>query len=236
MKVTSTRYLFSLLLAVLVQGCIGTDIVDDFVEPRISATNQVEALLVGDSYLYQASFFDNTGVERPASFQWSSSDQQVLLINGEGLAMAVAPGVTTITYSANDLSENFTVTVFDPQQVDEDSLRMQQEQTQSGDRTAELVTVSSYLLEGTAVLTVDDGLILELLDDFRTTDALPGLYLYLTNNTRSVSNAVEIGEVTMATGAQSYVVPAGVELQDFSYVLFYCKPFRVPVGEGKFEP
>jgi hypothetical protein len=219
------------------QACIGTDIVDDFVEPRISATNQIETFLIGDNHLYQASYFDNTGVEQPASFQWFSSDPQVVEMDPGGFAVALAAGVSIITYAANDLEQSFTVNVLDPQQVNEDSVRMQQQQTQTGDRSAELMTVSSYLLEGTAVLTTMEGaLILELLDDFRTTDALPGLYVYLTNNTRSISNAVEISEVSMATGAQSYVVPDGVEIQDFSHVLFYCKPFRVPVGEGRFEP
>jgi len=101
---------------------------------------------------------------------------------------------------------------------------------------AVLETVSSYQLEGSATLRLDNGLKLVLSDDFVTTNALPGLYLYLTNNTSTISNALEIGAVKKFSGGQVYDVPTNTGLQDYSHVLFYCKPFVVPVGKGEFIP
>ena len=86
------------------------------------------------------------------------------------------------------------------------------------------------------ILRNDGGLKLIFSEDFKTTDALPGLYVYLTNNTATINNALEVGEVVQASGAQEYDLPRGVQLFDYSHVLLYCKPFRVAVGEGKFEP
>ncbi len=215
-------------------SCIGTDIVDDFVEPRLSITNKIEVMLAGDSYQFEARYFDNTGKEQPVNFNWLSSQPGVLGINENGAALALAPGMATITAVFDQLTESFTVEVLDPAQVDEDSVRMMQ--SQNGDRTAVLETVSSYQLEGTAILRQSTPLLLVLSNDFATTDALPGLYLYLTNNTSSIANALEIGAVTQFSGSQQYEIPTGVGLNDYRYVLFYCKPFRVPVGVGEFMP
>jgi hypothetical protein len=191
-------------------------------------------MIVNDQYQFEAMYFDNTGANRPASFSWTSSNQEVLQIDANGLATALSPGNTSITASANETMESFGVEVLDPALVDEDSVRMVQ--SMEGDRVAALRTVSSYQLEGTAILRNQEGVRLILTDDFETTDALPGLYLYLTNNTASVANALELGEVSSASGTQEYQLPSGVGLNDYSHVLFYCKPFRVAVGEGEFVP
>ena len=224
------------LLVTLLQGCIGEDIVEDFVEPRINITNMIEVMIVGDNHQYEADFFDSTGTEQPAEFIWNSSDPEVVEISGNGLAVALAPGVSTLSASANQVSTVFSVTVFDPTEVDEDSVRMAQEESQNGERVAELSTVSSYPLTGTATLKMGSSLTLELSDDFQTTSSLPGLYIYLSNNTNSIANAYEVGEVTQFSGAQTYTIDRSVSINDFSHVLFYCKPFRVGVGQGTFEP
>ena len=203
--------------------------------PGSLLTNKIEVMLVQDRYQFEARYFDNTGVNRPVNFNWSSSDLEVLQIDETGEATASAPGIATITVSANQTMESFNVEVFDPAQVDEDSIRMQQ-QTGNGERVAVLETVSSYQLEGTATLKIDSGLKLLLSADFKTTDALPGLYMYLTNNTASIANAVEVGEVIASSGSQEYELPREVRLNDYSHVLFYCKPFRVSVGVGEFMP
>ena len=82
----------------------------------------------------------------------------------------------------------------------------------------------------------DTGLILEFEDDFSTTSALPGLYVYLTNNINTINGALEIGPVTSFSGSQSYQISETDDLFKYGYVLFYCKPFVVPVGNGKLEP
>jgi len=81
---------------------------------------------------------------------------------------------------------------------------------------------------------IDGGVALNIADNYKTTSALPGFYVYLTNNPNSINDAVEIGEVTIFEGAHSYEI-LGVGLTDYDYVLYFCKPFRVKVGDGKIE-
>ncbi len=229
------RLIVGFLVAGLVlSNCIGTDIVEDFVEARVTVANKIEVMLVNDQYQLEGLYFDNTGARQSADFNWNSSDPAVLQIDESGLVTALMPGTSTVTASVNEAMESFAVEVLDPAVVDEDSVRVIQ--AMEGDRTAELRTVSSYQLEGTAILRNQDGLRLILTEDFETSEALPGLYIYLTNNTASVANAQELGEVTAASGQQEYEIPQGIRINDFSHVLFYCKPFRVAVGEGEFTP
>lgn len=214
--------------------CIGTDIVDDFVEPRVMLGNPISAMVVGDSYQFEGAYFNNIGVNEPAAFQWTSSNVAVLEVDEQGNGLAKSPGTTSIKFTANDVSDSVMLMVFDPETIDEDSLRDTQQTP--GIRTAPLKTVSSYQLEGSATLNENGGLKLELSDDFATTDALPGLYMYLTNNLSTVNNALEIGAVEKFSGSQVYEIPGDVKINDYSHILFYCKPFRVAVGTGEFMP
>ena len=62
--------------------------------------------------------------------------------------------------------------------------------------------------------------------------SLPGLYLYLTNNPNTINGAQEVGEVTIFSGAHSYSIP-NTGINEYNYLLYWCKPFSVKVGEGK---
>lgn len=223
-----------LLFATITTSCIGTDIIDDFVEARVVLTQPLEVMIAGDNYQFKAEYFDNTGVKQSVNFRWDSSDPGIIEINDQGLASAISSGKSLISSTANNVTATVEVTVLDPAKVNEDSIRMIQKQV--GERTAVLQTVSSYKLEGMATLTDDNGLKLVLSEDFETSSSLPGLYLYLTNNVNTINNALEIGEVRQFSGGHVYDVPGETQLQDYSHVLFYCKPFVVPVGNGKLEP
>lgn len=65
---------------------------------------------------------------------------------------------------------------------------------------------------------------------------MPGLYVYLTNNTNTINNALEVAKVKAFSGAQSYEITEDIDLTTYDFVLFYCKPFLVPVGEGELNP
>ena len=105
------------------------------------------------------------------------------------------------------------------------------------ERVAELKTVSSYPLSGRAILKKTGGkTVLEFDDTFNTTSALPGLYVYLTNNVKSINEALEVAKVKAFSGAQSYEISEDIALTKYGFVLFYCKPFLVPVGDGELKP
>jgi len=103
------------------------------------------------------------------------------------------------------------------------------------ERTGSLRTTSSYTLQGNFTLSEsENGVILSIDESYVTDDVLPGLYIYLTNNPNSVADALVIQEVTVFEGAHSYEVE-DVGLNDYSHVLYFCKPFNVKVGDGKFD-
>ena len=51
-------------------------------------------------------------------------------------------------------------------------------------------------------------------------------------NTEKILGAIEIAKVTVFNGAHEYILPPSIELADYKYLIYWCKPFSVPVGEG----
>jgi len=206
-------------------SCTGTDIVDDLVEPKIVVDNALESLAVGESYQFNVKYFNNLGIESTAVVQWSSSDPTVISIDDTGLASANLIGTVDITAQTDN-----AITVF--------SLDASNQTVQvSGERMTELNTVSSYELSGTATLRKENGkLILSFSDNFNADTGLPGLFVYLSNSTNTINNALEVAPITKFTGAQSFDITETSDLFEYNIVLFYCKPFLVSVGNGTLNP
>lgn len=218
------RPVYLLIIYLFLSGCIGTDIIEDMIDEALVINTRITGIKVGETVIYKATYFDNVGEPMPAEIEWTSSNESVITINNKGEATALAVGNANIVASHKDLLDEIGVEAGD-ETVEDDT-----------ERKATLTTTSSYPLVGTAILRKDNGeLFLDLLDDFSTTSDLPGLYVYLTNNVSNVSGAVGIGKVVKFTGAQTYPIPGNPGLYDFNYILFYCKPFAVPVGNGKWE-
>jgi len=98
----------------------------------------------------------------------------------------------------------------------------------------EIRSTSSYVLEGKFRYEHDGTRITLSLDSsYRASTSLPGLFIYLGNNPRTVNGAFEIGEVKVFSGAHQYVLPPSIELTNYKYIIYWCKPFSVPVGEGE---
>ena len=95
-------------------------------------------------------------------------------------------------------------------------------------------TTSSYVLTGSYEYGLNDAgqLVLDIAADYVASTALPGLFVYLTNNPNSPSGGYEIGEVTVFSGAHSYILPSSIDINDYKYILYWCKPFSVKVGDS----
>lgn len=213
------------MLSVL--GCIGDDIVDDFVEPEIRFISIVDTLGVGETVQIDVQFFNNVGQEEAINLQWSSSDEAIALISEEGLLWGRQKGEVIITVNADYSGTQYTSqrkVIIDEETVEAPTMR-----------EGSLRTTSSYTLEGGFVLSQnEDGVTLSFGEDYLTDDVLPGLYVYLTNNASTIKDALEIGEVTVFKGEHSYDIK-DVQINDYSHVLYFCKPFNVKVGDGAFE-
>ena len=221
---------FLLALFIFFSSCIGDDIVMDAIEERLSFSTTITSLKLGESFQLEAKYFDNIGMEQTANISWESSNPAIISVDDKGLITALALGsasisATTEVVAGNILQADMLIDVTEDETTTTNNIRI-----------GELQTTSSYVLEGGFSLEVENGqLILKLSDDYRASSSLPGLYVYLTNNPSTNNNALEISEVSVFSGAHTYEVPGNPALDTYNYVLYYCKPFGVKVGDGEIQ-
>lgn len=221
------RTFYYLLLAVLTMtSCIGDDIIEDFVEPQLRLLSPPSQLLLGDTVTLGFTFLDETGQEASIEATYTSSNMSIATVNLDGQVSAVAEGQVDIVIWADYMQQSYADTATLVITMDS-TLIMQAEQ-----RRGQVSTTSSYVLSGNFTITQsEDQLIIEFGEDYVADRALPGLYVYLTNNTATTRDAYEIGAVEVFDGAHSYTIE-GVGIDDFSDLLYFCKPFNVKVGDG----
>ncbi|MEL6141224.1 MAG: Ig-like domain-containing protein, partial [Bacteroidota bacterium] len=198
------------------------------VQPELRILNGIDSLSIDSSYLLEYAYFNNVGAEEAIAPEWSSSNPAVASISPNGLITAHSFGPVEITAAYNDgmnpvmattrlhTAENPVIIVDEPET-----------------RVGTITTTSSYLLEGTFTITEreEGGILISVNEDYRASTALPGLYIYLTNNPSTTANAYEIGAVDVFNGAHEYVLP-DVNIGQHSHILYFCKPFNVKVGDG----
>ena len=215
---------FIFLLPVLV-SCIGDDFIDDLVEPEIRISNSIDTIALNSSYQFEHQFLNQVGQEESVSPTWSSSNPSIIDITSNGLATALELGNAEIRVEYDTGSSV----------VQDSKMLVVGETTISNDQTVtgQIVTTSSYVLEGDFEFAeTEDGVSLSLADNWVASSSLPGLYVYLSNNRNSIANAHEIAEVEVFNGAHNYHIE-GVGFSDFQYIVYFCKPFNVKVGEGE---
>jgi len=222
---------FILILAILMfQSCIGDDVIMDEVDPVIRIQNPIDSIGLNTTYRFEFMYLNNVGQEEIVNPEWSSSDNDVATIDQNGLLQALAIGNTDISVNYNNgtdiISASKTIYVRDTTTIPEVMM----------ERSGTITTTSSYLLEGDFTLAEnDDGdLILSFANNYEASTALPGLFIYMTNNPNTTSGAFEIGSVTTFSGMHTYNL-GDIGLFDYSHVLYFCKPFNVKVGDGEIE-
>ena len=149
----------------------------------------------------------------------------IISIADDGLVQALQEGSSTISVEYDNglgiLKDSITVhvgleTVIAPQQ-----------------KSGTIATTSTYALSGDFTLSEEgNNIILEFADNYNASTALPGLYVYLSNNQNTIANAIEIDRVQVFSGAHAYTIP-NVGINDYKYVLYFCKPFNIKVGDGE---
>lgn len=222
--------IFLFLISILFQSCIGDDIIQDRVEPTIRIQNPLDSLAINSSYQFEYRYLNNVGTEEAVTVDWSSSNQTAITIDNNGLAQAVGEGTADISVAYND----GTNTITDLTTVNVGTVTIV---TENESRSGTVVTTSSYALGGDFLLEKNDSeeLVLSFSDNYEASTALPGLYIYLTNNPNTTEEALEIGAVTIFSGAHEYNLGTDIDLFEYSHVLYFCKPFNVKVGDGAIE-
>ncbi len=170
---------------------------------------------VGTQIQFTARGLNGNGQEISGiNFEWASTDPSIVSINNSGIAETIKPGTASIYASADGIqSDNITVEVTG----------------QSKTGTFQRNPSTSYVVQGTATLTIDgNDLLLQFSDDFQTSNG-PGLYVYLSNGTSISAGGVQLGRLRSTTGSQSYRLTGSTNL-DFTHVIIHCLPFNVSFG------
>ncbi len=218
---------FLFFIVILSYACVGDDFIDDFVQPELRINNPIENLQIGTDYQFEATYFNNIGLPETAQIEWSSSNENIVSISQSGLVSGVNSGQVIISAAVNgetDVIESFELSVTEAETLESSDII-----------SGAIQTTSSYVLEGDFTIDSDDqgGIVIEFGEDYRASTTLPGLYLYLSNNPNSINGAFEVGMVQVYSGAHTYEID-DVNTSEYGYLLYFCKPFNVKVGDGKF--
>lgn len=222
------KYLaFFLSISILLSSCIKDDIIEDFVEPTLRITTNPDTITINSTYQFEFMYLNNIGLEEEIVPIWSSSDPGIIDIDVNGLATTKALGSSDITIeyknSEIDLKETINVAV---------GLSTVES---SNEKSGTIQTTSSYALEGNFILKENGNhLILEFFEDYKASSALPGLFVYLSNNRNSIANAYQISAVETFSGAHTYSIE-NIGINDYEFLLYFCKPFNVKVGDGEIK-
>lgn len=218
------RLILLLFFPLILFSCIGTDVIDDEVFPeKIQITNSVSALKVGESYLFEAVYFGTSGEMEDVELTWTTANESILSISKGGLATAIDTGMTYVIVKSGITSDSVSVTSGSATVISET------------ERRGSFQGLNNYTVEGSFTLELKGSSFdLVFAENFSATQG-PGLHVYLTNNTNSVSGGVDLGELKANSGGQTYEVEDKELFNAYDYVMIYCKPFGVPFGLGTIE-
>ncbi len=230
MKHLKLILLFS--ITVLTQSCINNDIINDRVDEKFSFNNSIDELTISQTYQYTTKYTDNVGEVQTPQITWSSSAPTIISVSNTGLLTSLSAGQATIRATVNSLEGGILsiedVVTATTAIVDNSGPK---------EKNGTIKTTSSYTLRGNFVLKeIPNTNDLELTVDasYIASSNLPGLYLYFTNNPNTINGAKEIGKVAVFNGAHTYIIK-DTGINDFSHLLYWCKPFSVKVGEGEIK-
>jgi len=107
----------SLFFICLFISCTGVDLINDYVPPVLRITTPFSEITLGDSYSFEASYFNNIGEFIPNSqFEWESSDSEILTIDSNGNATPLKVGtvqiiVRTTSSEGSVLQDEINITI-----------------------------------------------------------------------------------------------------------------------------
>lgn len=210
----------------LMTGCIKDDFILDAQDPEVRIVNSPDSIGINLNHTFEAMYLNDVGQEENVDFSWFSTNENVLSIN-----------TTTGNAAALELGNSMIIAEYDNgENVLRDSVEVsvgENTVTTINEFSGTVNTTSSYALTGDFTITQEgDDVVLTFANNYNASTALPGLYVYLSNNANSSANAYEIGAVQVFSGAHSYTIP-NTSIYDYNYVLYFCKPFGIKVGHGE---
>ncbi len=107
------RILLTISIIFVICGCIGTDYVDDpIVGERIELNVSQQALMVGESFVVIATYFDQYGIEQTTGFSWTSSNINVATVDSQGVVKAIGAGQAMVVAAVGStISSSVNITI-----------------------------------------------------------------------------------------------------------------------------
>lgn len=225
------KILLALITITSFLSCVENDYIDDRIDERLSINTIIQELQVDETYQLEAQFFNNVGEATNSQLTWSSSNDNIATVNQNGLLTAVSEGTVTITVETNAPDAGLLKARIDIEIIAGTT------NNNPISKSGTITTTSSYTLEGNFTISEianSTNLKIEVADNYKASSSLPGLYLYLSNNPNSIGSAIEIGAVQVFNGAHEYTIN-NTSINDYKYLVYWCKPFSVKVGHGEIE-
>lgn len=92
-------------------------------------------------------------------------------------------------------------------------------------RAYEIVATPAHPASGTVKIIESGGKAIVRFENLETIDG-PDLHIYLSKD-KEAKEFVDLGEIRATRGNVNYEVPGGVNIEDYTYILAWCKPFGV---------
>lgn len=180
----------------------------------IQDTNQ---LFTGESFLFTSEIKNAKGEILSLQISWSSNDSNVISINRQGMARALRLGNADIRARAGGVrSAKTTVIVAD---------------VNSGRRSGAFQGDNGYTVSGNVEMRQGSTGSLELAFENLNSQAGPALYINLSNSPNTAG--IEIQELTQLNGSYTVTLPANIRLNDYNYVLIWCKSANAGFGSAQ---
>lgn len=178
--------------------------------------NDTNKLFKNEQYQFEAEVLNGFGVKINSPISWSSSDSTVLAISNTGLASAIAQGVASITATSDGVNST--------------PLQLVVLEGANGRRSGSFQNENGYSVSGSVEMRPGSGNNFEL--SFSNFNCQPGpaLYIYLGNSTTA---GIEIEELKQLTGDFIVPLPTNIQLNDYQYVLIWCKSANAAFGSAR---
>jgi hypothetical protein len=189
---------------------------------RVEITPLNVARAIGGTQQFTATAYNlNNEVVTGRLVTWHSSDASVVEINANGFATALRAGSAAIVAMIDGIESpvaTFTVS--------------------SNSRTGIFVMRpnSGHDVRGMATLTQQSNgsLVLTFGSNFASAGG-PDVRVYLSQTNSVGANSLNLGRLKSYTGAQSYTVPSGVQLNTYDWVVIHCVPFNITFGYARLQ-
>ncbi|MDB2702011.1 hypothetical protein N9Z01_02765 [Flavobacteriaceae bacterium] len=98
---------FLMVSLLLLFGCVGEDLINDYVDPDIRISNTIISIPEGDQYQFKARFFDESGtkVENP-TLVWRVDPPSAVSITQDGTIQTITAGQATVIVQTTGLQGN----------------------------------------------------------------------------------------------------------------------------------